>query len=181
MNKKMTHIRCPPWFVWTLDNGIRRLIHNPKRMFCKYLKRGTSVVDLGCGSGTFTLDIAKMVGPRGKVIAVDIQQEMLDMIKKKAEGLGNIKYHKCGANIGLKEKVDVIIAFWMFHEVKTQQRYMKDLKSMMKKGSRFLLVEPKVHVSGREFEEEVNMAIKLGLKVKERPKIFFSRAVVLTL
>ena len=75
---------CPWWLGRVLDNPIRRLIHRPEKILCGYIERGQTVLDIGCGSGTFTLAMAKMVGDSGKVIAADVQDEMLPMVRKKA-------------------------------------------------------------------------------------------------
>ncbi len=57
------------------------------------LKRGMTVCDMGCGNGYYTLKLAQMVGPEGRVLAVDIQPQMLAMLKERAEraGLENIE------------------------------------------------------------------------------------------
>ncbi|TVS16898.1 MAG: class I SAM-dependent methyltransferase [Planctomycetaceae bacterium] len=57
------------------------------------LKRGMTVCDMGCGNGYYTLKLAQMVGPEGRVLAVDIQPQMLAMLKERAEraGLDNIE------------------------------------------------------------------------------------------
>src|SRR5438067_2494885 len=49
------------------------------------LKPGMAVADVGAGSGYFTFPMARMVGPKGKVLAVDIQDEMLDLIRKRSK------------------------------------------------------------------------------------------------
>src|SRR3954451_15320079 len=48
------------------------------------LKPGDTVCDLGCGNGFYSLKIAKLVGERGRVIGVDIQREMLELLKDRA-------------------------------------------------------------------------------------------------
>jgi len=48
------------------------------------LKPGQVVCDLGCGNGFYTLPMAELVGPKGKVLAVDIQQEMLHLLAERA-------------------------------------------------------------------------------------------------
>ena len=54
---------------------------------------GQAVCDMGCGNGFYTLPLAKLVGDKGKVIAVDIQREMLGLLQDRArdEKLRNIK------------------------------------------------------------------------------------------
>jgi 2-polyprenyl-3-methyl-5-hydroxy-6-metoxy-1,4-benzoquinol methylase len=57
---------CPWWLASALDNPIRRLIHNPEEILGGYIESGQEVLDLGCGSGTFTIFMARMVGRNGE-------------------------------------------------------------------------------------------------------------------
>ena len=75
---------CPWWLASTLNNPLRRLLHNPERILGDYIAKGATVMDIGCGSGYFTIPMAKMVGQSGSVIAVDIQQKMLEMVMRYA-------------------------------------------------------------------------------------------------
>ena len=79
---------CSWKLAFALDNPIRRLIHNPKKILGGYVEPGQTVLDLGCGPGTFSIAMAKMVGESGKVIAVDVQEEMLQIVKEKAAQQG---------------------------------------------------------------------------------------------
>ena len=69
---------CPHKFSFMLDNIFRRRLQHPRKIVGEYLRPGDTVIDLGCGPGFFTIDMAKVVGPTGKVIAVDLQRSMLD-------------------------------------------------------------------------------------------------------
>src|ERR1043165_3604636 len=51
---------------------------------CLNLKPGMVVCDMGCGNGFYTLKLAPLVGDKGKILAVDIQPEMLDILNKRA-------------------------------------------------------------------------------------------------
>jgi ubiquinone/menaquinone biosynthesis C-methylase UbiE len=53
---------CSWKIAFALDNPIRRIIHNPKKILGGYIELGQTVLDLGCGPGTFSLAMAKMVG-----------------------------------------------------------------------------------------------------------------------
>src|SRR5262245_19456340 len=57
------------------------------------VKPGQTVCDMGCGNGFYTFKLAQMVGDKGKVVAVDIQPEMLDLLRERAkeEGIRNIE------------------------------------------------------------------------------------------
>lgn len=64
----------------SLDNLFRRWIQNPSRILDNRVREGMAVLELGCGSGFFTLEIARLVGRSGKVIAADLQDGMLELL-----------------------------------------------------------------------------------------------------
>lgn len=176
---------CPWWLGQILDNQIRRLIHNPEEILGGYIEKGQTVLDLGCGSGTFTLAIARMVGENGRVIAVDIQDEMLQMVKEKAakEGLeSRIITHKSGPDrIGISDRVDFALAFYMVHEVPDAEAFLKEVASILKSNGKLLIVEPKIHVSASSFRKTADAAELVRLKSISEPKIRFSRSMLLQL
>ena len=94
----MSHV-CPWWSVpFTIDPPFRRLVHDPQKIVGPYVKPGMTVMDVGCGVGWFSIPMARMVGDQGKVIAVDLQPQMLDMLRRRAEKAGmadRIRLHHC--------------------------------------------------------------------------------------
>lgn len=180
---KSSHI-CPWWHAYIFDNKLRRFFHKPEIMIAPYIKEGMKVMDLGCGMGYFTIAMAKMVGPKGKVIAVDIQKKMLDIMQRRAKRVNlykRIKPHLCSADkIGVKEKVDFALAMWMLHETHNPEEFLKQVKQCLKKEARFMIVEPKLHVNKARFNELVSICEKVGYKIIDEPKVTISRAVVLT-
>jgi len=72
---------CNWWIAYTFDNPLRRLIHKPQKVLGNYVKEGMTVMDLGCGMGHFSMGMAGLVGGTGRVIAVDLQQKMLDVME----------------------------------------------------------------------------------------------------
>jgi ubiquinone/menaquinone biosynthesis C-methylase UbiE len=175
---------CSWKIAYALDNPIRRLIHNPQEILGMYIKPGQTVLDLGCGPGTFSIAIAKMVGESGRVIAVDFQEEMLQIVRKKAalHGLeSRIITHKSGQDrIGLSEKVDFALAFYMVHEVPNSKAFLKEIASVLKPNGKLLIVEPKMHVSADAFEKTIDIARQAGLRIISEPKIRFSRSKLLS-
>lgn len=173
---------CPVERAGALDSSFRRLIQNPRRILKKFLKRGDKVLDLGCGPGFFTLDIAQLVGESGLVYAADIQEGMLDMIRKKISSypLQNIKVHKCDeSTINLDDTVDFILAFYMIHEIPDQDRTFSELKKLLNPNGKVLIIEPKFHVTKQDFQNMIVRLEKTGFSIKEKPKLFFSRSVLL--
>jgi ubiquinone/menaquinone biosynthesis C-methylase UbiE len=143
-----------------------------------------TVLDIGCGPGFFTLEIAKMLNGSGKVIAADVQEGMLEIIRKKIKGTNleqTVTLHRSSfEKIGIDEKVDFVLAFWMVHEVRNQKRFFEELTSILKPNSLIFIIEPKFHVSKRAYSEMVEMISEYGLRIVERPKVNLSRAIVLS-
>ncbi len=75
-------------------NPISRLFENPQSSIEPYVSKGQVVADLGCGPGYYTLPLAECVGPEGRVYAVDLKEEYIGAVKKKADELG---YHNIEA------------------------------------------------------------------------------------
>jgi ubiquinone/menaquinone biosynthesis C-methylase UbiE len=174
------HHVCHAGFAFLLSNDVRTLFQNPRKILNDYIKPGNIVADIGCGPGYFSIPMAKMVGSNGKVIAVDIQEKMLDIVKRRAakNNLGTrITTILCKNNeLGITEKVDFVLTFWMVHEVKDQVLLFKQISRILQDNGRYLLVEPKIHVGGKEYAKTVKDAESNGLKFERNVKAFFSRA-----
>lgn len=174
---------CPWWVAYTFDNPLRRIFHNPRKMLSPYVKEGMRVMDVGCGMGYFSIGMAKIIGETGKVIAVDLQQKMLDTMQKRARRAGlqdRIYPHLCQPNdIGVTEDVHFILNFWMVHEVNDQQVFFSQLKARLVPGGHILIAEPKMHVTLEDFQVTLEIAESSGLQVSGQPLIRFSRTVLL--
>lgn len=175
---------CSATFAGGLDNSFRRWLQNPSKILKPYISIGMTVLDLGCGPGVFTTEIALLVQNTGKVIAADLQKEMLDIVAGKIKGTPleeRIELHQClSDSIGLAKKVDFILAFWMIHEVPDHNNLFKELKSILNPGGKFYIIEPKMHVTGNDFAEMTQKVISAGFQIIDKPKVFFSRTLLLT-
>jgi ubiquinone/menaquinone biosynthesis C-methylase UbiE len=184
MSKEINKRICPVELAGGLDNSIRRLLQNPQKLLRPYIREGMTVLDLGCGPGFFSVEIAKMLNDSGKVIAADLQQGMLEKINKKIKGTEleqRIKIHKCeDIKIGVTENVDFVLVFYMIHEVPNQDNLLRELKSILKPDGKIFIIEPKFHVSKKSFEEMINRIKDIGFEIIDRPKVFFSRTVLFT-
>ena len=175
---------CPAWGAVGLDNTFRKRLQNPQKILNPYIKTGMTVLDVGCGPGFFTIEIAKMLNGSGKVLAADVQEAMLDKIRKKIEGTDleqTVHLHKSDfESIDVVEKVDFVLAFWMVHEVRNQKKFLNELTSLLNPNGLIFIIEPKGHVSKKQFNTEIDLIKENGFAVVKSPKVFFSRAVVLT-
>jgi ubiquinone/menaquinone biosynthesis C-methylase UbiE len=124
-----------------------------------------------------------LVGPTGKVIAVDLQQKMLDVMGSRARRAGlsdRISPHLCRADdIGIAVSAEFILAFWMVHELPDQENFFKQLKTGLAADGKILVAEPKMHVTAEAFEKTLDIAQSCGLLCIERPDIRFSRTALL--
>lgn len=176
---------CPytPWTLAMLDNLVRKLLQNPRTMVGPYLKPGMTAMDIGCGPGFFTLAMAQMVGSQGQVIAIDVQKEMLDLVKRKSKKSNldqRILFHQCKPDsLGMQQRADFILSFYMVHEVPDRDLFFSEVIGLLAPGGKYLIVEPNFHVSKAAFDDTLDHAIRAGFRVESRPKIFISRAAIL--
>jgi ubiquinone/menaquinone biosynthesis C-methylase UbiE len=109
------------------------------------VKPGMVVCDMGCGNGFYTLPIAKLVAPKGRVLAVDIQVEMLRLLEKrsKEEGVKNIQpIHGSLVDPKLPDgKVDMILLVDVYHEFSHPEHMLKAMRKSLKPDGRLVLVE----------------------------------------
>lgn len=177
---------CPHSMAFMLDNWVRRIIQRPRRIVGKYIKKGNRVIDLGCGPGFFTIDMAKMAGEMGEVIAIDLQKKMLDKVKKKAKKHqvdDRIKYHQSFEDsIGkkFKNQADFVMAYYMIHETNNPKNFLREIKSILKPGGLFLLVEPRMHVSEEKFKKLVRLTEECGYKAIDFPENKGGRGLLLS-
>lgn len=181
MNSNNSDI-CPVEKAGLLDNKIRKLFQNPQKILKPYLKEGMRVLDVGCGPGFFSVEIAKIVGKDGKVYAADLQEGMLNIVKNKINGTQleeRIILHKCGKDsIDFSEKVDFVLAFYMVHEIKEKERFFSDIYNALNENGKFLIIEPKFHVSKEKFNDCIVKLNQAGFKVSATPRSFVERIVL---
>jgi ubiquinone/menaquinone biosynthesis C-methylase UbiE len=127
-----------------------------------------------------------MVGPKGKVVVVEVQQKMLDVLKKRARKKGlsdriNPRLVKNGG-MGLSDlagQVDFAAAIHVVHEVPDAAVFFKDILAALKPGGRLLIIEPKGHVSPEAFEKTLDTARAAGFSPAELPVKIRGRSTLL--
>jgi ubiquinone/menaquinone biosynthesis C-methylase UbiE len=175
---------CPWWAApFTINTPLRRWLHDPQKIVGPYVRPGMTVIDVGCGVGWFSVPMAQMVGEQGRVIAVDLQPQMLDMLRRRAEKAGvtsRIELHQCEENrLGIDAQADFALMFAMLHEVPDQGHLLTEIRDCLKPSGRLLLAEPPIHVPAKKFASEVAVAEQTGFQIVDRPHLRWSHAVVL--
>ncbi len=109
------------------------------------IAKGSSVCDLGCGNGYFTLRMARHVGPEGTVYGVDIQKEMLELLKRRAEteGIENV-VRVLGTPTDPKlppQSVDLVLMVDVYHELSQPAEVLRNIRKALTDRGRIALVE----------------------------------------
>jgi ubiquinone/menaquinone biosynthesis C-methylase UbiE len=145
------------------------------------------VLEPGCGMGYFTLPLARMVGPKGKVVALEIQDKMLSVLSRRARKAGfsqRIETRRAHpGSLGLDDlssQIDLTVAIHMVHEVPDRLFFFTETWNALKLGGRLLVVEPKHHVTQEDFDETVSFAKKVGFKAEPMPTLRRGLQVLLT-
>ncbi|MBN1944652.1 MAG: class I SAM-dependent methyltransferase [Bradymonadales bacterium] len=169
---------CPWWIGHLLASRVRRLFENPERIVGPYLKEGLTTLDIGCGMGFFTLPMARLVGPQGKVIAVDRQLRMLASLERRASKAAladRIICHHCEAKSlrleRYRKQIDFALAFYVVHEVRDPDRLFAELREAIKEGGRLLVAEPPRGLFTGDFQATLDLARGCGFTILDRPAI----------
>jgi len=180
------HRVCPWWLGYLLACPLRRLAQDPARILTPYVRNGMTVLESGPGMGFFTLELARMVGTAGRVVAVDVQPKMLSRLRRrlaKAGLLERVDVRLAGADsMGLADltgTIDFVLAFAMVHELTAPDRFFAEAAQVLKPGGGLLLAEPIGHVRAPQFEQQLALAAQVGLRLIERPSIRRSHAALL--
>jgi len=129
-----------------LDRSERDLEENPDRAIdVLKLEKGSTVADVGAGSGYMTVKLAKKVGPQGKVYANDIQQGMLDLLSKRVT---KSKLTNVSTVLGTQDDpklpadtLDLVIMVDVYHELSQPQVMLRHIRDSLKPGGRLVLLE----------------------------------------
>jgi SAM-dependent methyltransferase len=106
---------------------------------------GAVVADVGAGSGYYTVRLAKAVGPKGRVVATDLQPGMIDLLKARVarERLANVDVQQ-----GLADDprlpartFDLVLMVDVYHELAEPQVFVRRLKEALKADGRLVLIE----------------------------------------
>jgi arsenite methyltransferase len=109
------------------------------------INEGETVLDIGCGSGVDTIFAAKMTGPAGKVVGIDLMPEMLQRAKEnlKSANLDNVTYQEASADklSFPDENFDVVISNGVFNLVPDKARALSEVFRVLKPGGRLMIAD----------------------------------------
>jgi len=151
------------------------------------VKPGDRVLDFGCGPGFFTREFTKRVGENGTVFSVDLQEEMLAILRRKLEPEGllpRIRTHRCepdSSNLphDLNGTFDAAFAIFVVHEVPDSAKLFREIAALLNPGGILFFTDPPFIVSRKEFRDNLALAGETGFLQVERSFFFLNRAAVL--
>lgn len=168
-------IPCPGWLGWMveLDNPLAKT--NQSAFIVEHidLQPGMTVLDAGCGPGRLAVPVARRVGERGSVLAMDIQQGMLDRTRQKVRqsDLTNVEYLLAGLGEGKLPAAtfDRALLVTVLGEIPEREPALKELFSALKPGGILAVAEL---VFDPHFQSR-NTVLRLAGNAGFREKRFF--------
>ena len=142
--RTMAEFVCPWWMGYLLVSPLRRPLEDPKRFLSPHVRAGmTGAGSRVPGMGFFTLDLARLVGPSGRVVAVDMQSRMLDALRRRAASAGladrvTTRIAQPG-NLGVSDlagQADFVLAFAVVHELPDAGTFFAEAAASLKPGRR---------------------------------------------
>jgi len=177
---------CPWWFGYLLLLPLRRIRQDPRKLLGALVREGMTVLEPGPGMGYFTLDVARMVGATGRVVAADVQERMLKTLRRRARKAGlqdridirQVEADRLGVD-DLDGRVDLVLAIFVVHEMPEAGAFFAEAHRALAPGGRLLFAEPMRHVSKEAFEASLGAAARAGFSTEGEVPFPGARAVVL--
>jgi SAM-dependent methyltransferase len=173
----------PWWFNYFFDNPLRRLFQGPEDILGPWVEPGMRALAAGCGMGFLAIPMARLVGEGGSVVAVDVRQRVLAVLRRRAERAGverRITTH-CGPTeeLNIRDPFDFGLAFWSLHTMDDPARAGRRLAAHLEPGGPLLVAEPLVHVTRGRFEALAFTVLNSGFEVAGLPEVPLSHAALL--
>lgn len=177
---------CPWWLGYLLAAPMRKLAQDPQKILKPYIKTGDTVLDVGSAMGFFSLPMAELVGEKGHVVCVDLQERMIKGLRRRAARRGlteRMEFRVCSsATLGLDDlagTIDFALAFAVVHEVPDARKLFTEIHSSLKHTGLLLVSEPTGHVSEPAFQETLSIAQSVGFVVTDSPRIRRGHSILL--
>jgi ubiquinone/menaquinone biosynthesis C-methylase UbiE len=144
--------RCYDTSVYKFDPRRRSILDDPKRLFFENpdeilsevgLGSGEVAADIGCGTGFFTIPLARHIGGNGKVYALDTSPTMIKELRKRTRNLKQVSpMHSQENKFPLGNgSVDFVLLVNMIHELEDWKLFLKEVKRILRPGGRVCVVD----------------------------------------
>jgi len=163
---------CPAALIWLLENRVMESVAGSAVLIQRArIERGMRVLDAGCGPGRVTLPLAEYVGPEGKVVALDVQEEMLARLGERMldKGVTNVLPIRAGLGQGAldAEQFDRAIMVTVLGEIPDREAALREIYGALKPGGVLSITEvlPDPHYQSRRTVR--SMGERVGFNVEE--------------
>jgi ubiquinone/menaquinone biosynthesis C-methylase UbiE len=147
LSRRKKPLPCPSYLTFLLENPYMKFVAGSNLLIRRIgLQPGMRVLDIGCGPGRLTIPLAKHVGSNGEVTALDLQEKMLEKLKKRIEynHLKNVRLIFGGAghdHIKKKDYFDRAILVTVLGEIPDKQRALEEIFGVLKSGGILSITE----------------------------------------
>ena len=173
---------CPVWIGYLMASPLRKMQQNPTTILSPYIQKGMNILEIGPAMGYFSIPMAKMTGSEGMVHCVDIQENMLRKLERRAirnNVIYNIETILATGNTQniehLKGKIDFCLLAYVVHEVPDKVEFFKAIVTSLKPGGKALFIEPRMHVKEEDWFFSLDIAREAGFELVREVKISGSR------
>lgn len=147
--RRYWHFPAPTIIAPFLSSPIRRFLQPTQRVLERSgIHKGMTVLEIGCGNGAYIPAAARMVGPKGSVLALDVQPEMLRLLedelnKQENLSISNVVLHQADATQlpFENEQFDVVFMVAVLSEIPDVPKALKEVKRVLKPDGRFAVTE----------------------------------------
>jgi predicted methyltransferase len=145
LGREIAHVMGPGGIIW-LERSERETEEKPQLVIdALEIKPGQTIADLGAGSGYYSFRIAPLVGPTGRVLAIDIEPKMLEVIAERAgrehvTNIATVRSSERDPNLA-PHSVDLLFMVDVYHELEYPYEVMRKVREALKPGGRVALVE----------------------------------------
>ncbi len=147
--RKLFHFPAPAFIGPILDSNYRRKLQPPNKIIQRSgIKKDMQVLEVGCGSGSFTTFVARAVSEKGKVYALDIEPKMLKqlenkLIKPENQDIKNVEIiNKSAYELPLNDSsLDLVYMITVLQEIPDRQKALKEIKRVLKSGGILAVTE----------------------------------------
>ena len=163
--RRFWHFPAPAFISRVLDSRFRRRMQPPEKLIeWSGIEPGMTVLDLGCGSGAFTIPIAQAVGETGRVYALDTQPDMLSLVARKLarpenKDIRNIELVRASAEHlpFANSSFDVVCATAVLYEIPHRCKALREMKRVLRPGGYLaiseLFMDPDYHLKATTIKE----------------------------
>ena len=162
---------CPAWLGWLLENPYTNALAGSVTQLDRAdVGPGMRILDAGCGTGRVTIPAAERVGPAGEVVALDVQEGMLERVRQRAtdRGLGNVRpvLGAVESDVVEEESFDRAILATVLGEIPDREAAMRALCGALKPEGILSVTEvfPDPHYQGRRTVRRLAEEAGLGFE-----------------